>query len=87
MVDDVETRLADGVQVHDVAVVGNEIVHLTNENAEGDLLECASLHPTGLTHMQGKVAAVERSRHLQRFVDSLVVIVGLGVPPIVAADH
>ena len=49
MIDDIEAGLADGVEVHDVAVVWNEVVHFASEDAEGHLLEVtACIQPGSL---------------------------------------
>ena len=58
VVDHIHCRPADGVEVHDVVVVGDEVVEL------------ARAQPAGIDHFEiENVAGLQGRMHLQRFVD------------------
>ena len=52
MINHIKARLPNRVQVHEVAMVRHEIVHLANEDPVGCLLQRLRLHPAGFAHFQ-----------------------------------
>ncbi len=64
MIDHIQSRLANGIQVHQMVMIGNQIVHCAHEQYAIEMA-VSWTEPSGIAHLQRKnPLLIERCRHL-----------------------